>query len=95
MSTAVLRVCLSVRPLLNYFTDSRPRELAEVSGSAVLRAPLSSGGGGAALALDVQPVKHEYTLSADGPISPSHCMHSLDGPVKRSAMSDVVGPLCW
>ena len=30
-----------------------------------------------------------------GDISPSHSMHSLDGPVKRSAMSDVVGPLCW
>ena len=58
--------------------------LAEVSGSA----PLSR-------ALDVQPAMHEYTSSADGPISPSHSMHSLYGPVKRSAMSDVVGPLCW
>ena len=46
-------------------------------------------------ALDVEPVKREHTSSADGPISPSHSMHSLDGPVKRSAMSDVVGPLCW
>ena len=66
------------------FTDCRPRELAEVSGSA----PLSR-------ALDAQPAKHEYTSYADGPISPSHSMHSLYGPVKRSAMSDVVGPLCW
>ena len=78
-------VCLSVDiTAVRGFTDCRPRELAEVSGSA----PLSR-------ALDAQPAKHEYTSYADGPISPSHSMHSLDGPVKRSAKSDVVGPLCW
>ena len=78
-------VCLSVDiTAARGFTDCRPHELAEVSGSA----PLSR-------ALDAQPAKHEYTSYADGPISPSHSMHSLDGPVKRSAKSDVVGPLCW
>ena len=64
-------VCLSVDiTAVRGFTDCRPRELAEVSGSA----PLSR-------ALDVQPAKHEHASSADGPISPSHSMHSLYGPV--------------
>ena len=66
------------------FTDCRARELSEVLHFGAL-----------SRALDAQPANHEYTSYADGPISPSHSMHSLDGPVKRSAKSDVVGPLCW
>ena len=66
------------------FTDCRARELSEVLHFGAL-----------SRALDAQPANHEYTSYADGPVSPSHSMHSLDGPVKRSAKSDVVGPLCW
>ena len=66
------------------FTDCRARELSEVLHFGAL-----------SRALDAQPANHEYTSYADGRISPSHSMHSLDGPVKRSAKSDVVGPLCW
>ena len=55
------------------FTDCRARELSEVLHFGAL-----------SRALDAQPANHEYTSYADGPVSPSHSMHSLDGPVKLS-----------